>query len=53
MTLDELIKKLQLLKAHAKSGEMQVYWQSISHLNEPDLLVKKTDTGKDYLLLNS
>lgn len=53
MTLDELIEKLNLIKAHSQNGQMQVYWESISHLNTPDLAIRKTDGGKEYLLLNS
>lgn len=51
MIISELIEKLKLVKAH--SGDIEVRCITISHSFPPDLLVKKGNDGKDYLILNS
>jgi hypothetical protein len=51
MTITELIKQLELIKAH--SGDLEVSWWSLDHLFAPSLLVKKEKGGKEYLILNA
>lgn len=51
MIISELIEKLKLIKAH--SGDIEVKWLSLNHSFPPDLLVKKGNDGKDYLILNN
>lgn len=49
--VSELIEKLKLVLAH--SGDIEVKWISMHHSFSPDLLVKKGNDGKDYLILNN
>jgi hypothetical protein len=51
MTIDELIEKLKLVKAH--SGNIEVRCITLTHSFPPDLLVKRGNDGKDYLILNN
>jgi len=51
MTIDELIKKLKLVKAH--SGNIEVRCITFTHSFPPELLVKRGNDGKDYLILNN
>ena len=50
MTVSELIQKLTLVKAH--SGDIDVLCLTLHSSFPPDLLVKKGNDGKDYLVLN-
>lgn len=51
MKISELIEKLNLVKAH--SGDIEVRTLTMSHSWPPELLVKKGNDGKDYLVLNA
>ena len=51
MTISELIKELELVKAH--SGDIEVRCLTLLHSFPPDLLIKKGNDNKDYLILNN
>lgn len=54
MTISELIKQLELIKAHNGDIKVLCIYDYINYdFYTPELLVEKHKDGKNYLMLNS